>query len=318
MFVVRPSPVVIFFFSHLQLLRYRWTDLNDTWQEGMKCTSSTKFLFFGSIRQQRWPPWPQIPLYPLSGIWRNLTGSKLSTSLIKFVFFEPIRQQRWPIYSLPLVDWRKLTYLDRKQVCSAHYRVCVFLGRSVYKDDLTASDWLRHFRLLHLQPLNKIWRTWSGSMYSSLSTHFEIFGTIRQQILPFCLLICWDIFDFFSATAEWNFKTYLQRPRPSLFVLFCFCRFIVVIFLSIGTQNRIKNFDKRIQCSFLSKCRMKGQCIPYLWDLELEHKRSSHSKFGNNVVSKFLCTHCYSSVWTWSQKVSKQIECTVKTFVRAL
>ena len=61
---------------------------------------------------------------------------------------------------------------------------------------------------------------------------------------------------------------------------------------------------------------------------EPEHKRSPHSKFGNNVLSKLLCTHCsvytesvrlshskfgnntakilfmHSSVWTWTEKIT--------------
>ena len=57
-------------------------------------TSSTKFVFFGSIGKTRWRPWPLIcwaifnfPLKPLNGIQRNLTWSKISTSSPKVVFF---------------------------------------------------------------------------------------------------------------------------------------------------------------------------------------------------------------------------------------
>ena len=35
------------------------------------------------------------PLKPLNGIWRNLTGSKISTSSTKFMFFVPIGKTRW-------------------------------------------------------------------------------------------------------------------------------------------------------------------------------------------------------------------------------
>ena len=42
-------------------------------------------------------------LQRLNGFWRNLTGSKSSTSSTKFVFFVPIGNPRWP--PCPLIGW---------------------------------------------------------------------------------------------------------------------------------------------------------------------------------------------------------------------
>ena len=46
------------------------------------------------------------PLKPLSGVQRNLTGSKISTSSTKFVFFGPIGKTRLPPW--PLIGWDSL------------------------------------------------------------------------------------------------------------------------------------------------------------------------------------------------------------------
>ena len=106
-------------------------------------TSSTKFVFFGTIGKTRWPPWPLIgwdifdfssetaeqnstkldrkqdlnvlyqvfstsPLKPLNEIQGNLTGSKISTSSTKSVFFGTIGKTRRPPW--PLIGWDIFTF----------------------------------------------------------------------------------------------------------------------------------------------------------------------------------------------------------------
>ena len=70
----------------------------------------------------------------LNRIWRNLRGSKNSTSSTKIVFFWPIGKQRWPPWPLIGIDifdfWSEntewnWTKLDRKQVLNAS---CIFPG----------------------------------------------------------------------------------------------------------------------------------------------------------------------------------------------
>ena len=107
-------------FSTSPLKPLNWIQQNLT---GSKIwTSSTTFVFFGPIRNTRWPPWPLIgwdifstsSLKPLNGIQQNFTRRKISTSSTNFVFFGPIEKN-------------KMAAL--------------------------ASVWLRHFRLL-------LWNRW--------------------------------------------------------------------------------------------------------------------------------------------------------------
>ena len=92
-------------------------------------TSSTKFVFFGSIRKTRWLPWPLIG---------------------------------WDIFnfSSETAEWN-VTKLDRKQDLNVRYQVCVFRANPKNKMAALASDWLRHFRLLrwnHRTEFNETWQ----------------------------------------------------------------------------------------------------------------------------------------------------------------
>ena len=159
-------------------------------------TSSTKFVFFGSIGKTRWPPWP----------------------LIGWDIFD---------FSSETAEWNS-TKLDRKQDLNVLYEVCVFQADRKNKMAALASDWLRHFRLLlwnrsmefnetwqearslcplpslyfsgrsekqdgrpglwlaetfltsPLKPLNGIQRNLTGSKISTSSTKFVFFGPIGK------------------------------------------------------------------------------------------------------------------------------------------
>ena len=201
-------------------------------------TSSTKYVFFGSIWKIRWPPWPLI-------------GWDI------FDFFSETTE-------------RNSTKLDRKQDLNVLYQVCVFRADRKNKMAALASDWLRHFWLLlwnrwtefnetwqeaksegplaslrfsgwsekqdgrpglwlaetfltsPLKPLNRMQRNLTGSKISTFSTKFVFFGPLRKTRWPPWPLIGWDIFDFSSETAEQKFnetwqEARSQHPLPSLY-----------------------------------------------------------------------------------------------------
>ena len=85
--------------------------------------------------------------------------------------------------------------LDRKQDLNVLYQVCVFLAGRKNKMAALASDWLRHFWLLSLKPLNRIQRNLTGSKISTSSTKFVFFRPIGKTRWPPWPLIGWDIFD---------------------------------------------------------------------------------------------------------------------------
>ena len=74
-----------------------------------------------------------------------------------------------------------------------------------------------------LKPLNRIQQNLTGKKISMSSTKFVFFGPIGKTRWPPWPLIGWDIFDFFSETAEWN-STKHDR-KQDLNVLYQVCVF---------------------------------------------------------------------------------------------
>ena len=160
-------------------------------------------------------------LKPQNGIQRNLTGCKISTSSTKFVFFGLIGKKKW--LPKPLIGWdifnffsetnkQNSTKLDRKQDLKVLYEVCVF--RAGWKKKYGCPVlWLAEtFLTSSLKSLNGIQRNLTGSKISMSSTKFVFLRLIRKTRWPPQPLIGWDIFDFFSETAERN-STKLDRKQ---------------------------------------------------------------------------------------------------------
>ena len=92
------------------------------------------------------------------------------------------------------------------------------------KQDGRLSLWLAvTFFTSSLKPLNGSQRNLTGKMISMSSTKFVFFGQIWKTRWPPWPLIVWDLFDFFSETAERN-STKLDR-KQDLNVFYQVCVF---------------------------------------------------------------------------------------------
>ena len=97
-----------------------------------------------------------------------------------------------------------------------------FSGRSE-KQDGRLGLWLAESFFTSLKPLNGIQRNLTGSKISTSSTKFVFFGGIAETRWSPWPLIGWDIFNFFSETAEQN-STKLDS-KQDLNVLYQVCVF---------------------------------------------------------------------------------------------
>ena len=218
--VITHCPLSVVNFSHFRLLlRNRWTEFNETWQEAISQCPLPSLCFWGRSEKQDGRPglwlaetFSTSPLKPLNGIQQNLTGSKISTISTKFVFFGRIGKTRWPPW--PLIGWdifdfssetaeRNSTKLDRKQDLNNLYQVCVFwsirktrwppwplIGWDIFDFSSKTAE-QNSMKLDRKQELNVLYQV-------------VFFRRIRKTRWPPQPLIGWDIFDFSSETAEWN------------------------------------------------------------------------------------------------------------------
>ena len=133
---------------HFRLLLWnRWKEFNETWQEARSQHPLPSVYFSGWSEKQDGRPglwfaetFSTIPLKPLNGIQRNLTGGKISTSSAKCVFF---------------------LLIGKNQMAAL------------------ASDWLSHF-LTAPNLLIRIQRNLTRTKISASSTKFVFFGPIGK------------------------------------------------------------------------------------------------------------------------------------------
>ena len=144
----------------------------------------------------------------------------------------PIAKTRWPPW--PLIGWdifdffseiaeRNSMKLVRKQTLNVLYQVCVFRADLKKKDGRTSLWLAEKFSSSLMKPLNGIQRNLTGSKILKSSTKLVFSGLIYKTRWLSWPLIGWDIFDFFSETAEWN-STKLDR-KEDLNVLYQVCVF---------------------------------------------------------------------------------------------
>ena len=202
-------------------------------------TSSTKFVFFGPIRKTRWPPWPLIgwDIFDFSSETAERNSTKLDRKqdlnvLYQVCVFRADRKNKMAALAsdwlrhFRLLLWNSWTEFNETCQEARSQRplpsLC-FSGRSE-KQDGRPGPWLAEtFSTSPLKPLNGIQRNLTGSKISTSSTKFVFFGPIGKQRWPPWPLIGWDIFDFYSETADWNW-TKLDR-KQDLNVLYQVCVF---------------------------------------------------------------------------------------------
>ena len=185
---VRPSarrPSVVVNFSHFRILLWnRLTEFNETWQEA-RSQHPLPSLCFRADRKNK--------MATMASDWLRHFRLLLWNRLTEFnETWEEARSQR-PLPSL--------CFSDRSE-----------------KQDGRPGLWLAEtFSTSPLKPLNRIQWNLTGSKIWTSSTKFVFFGPIGKNIWPPWPLIGWDIFDFFSETAERN-STKLDREQDLNFL----------------------------------------------------------------------------------------------------
>ena len=201
--------------------------------------SSTKIVFFGPIGNTRWPPWPLIG-WNIFDFFSD-TADRNSTTLdrkqdlnvlYQVCVFRADRKNKMAALAsdwlrhFRLLYWNRWmefneTWQEARSQCPLP-RLC-FSGRSEIQDGRPGLWLAETFSTSSLTPLIGIQRHLTGSKTSTSSTKFVFFGPIGKTRWPPWPLIGWDIFDFFSETAEWN-STKLDR-KQDLNVLYQVCVF---------------------------------------------------------------------------------------------
>ena len=140
---------------------------DNTWQEARTRTSSTKFVFFGPLEKNK--------IATLSSDW---------------------------LRHLWLLFWNRWTEFDNthQEARTQHPLTSLcFLGR-LEKRDGRSSLWLAGtFSTIPLKLRYGVWWNLTGSKILTAYTKFMFFRPIWKTRWMSLLLICWDIFYFFSA-----------------------------------------------------------------------------------------------------------------------
>ena len=160
-------------------------------------TSSTKFVFLGSIGKTRWPPWPLIgwDIFDFSSKTAERNPTKLDGKQDLNVLYRVcVFRADWKNKMAALAsDWlrhfrlfsetavRNSTKLDRKQDLNVLYQVCIFRADRKNKMAALASDWLRHFLLLHWNRLTEFNETWQEARSQGLLQSLCFSGRSEKQ-----------------------------------------------------------------------------------------------------------------------------------------
>ena len=200
---------------------------------------STKFVFFGPIGKTRWPPWPLIgwDIFDFFSKTTERNSTKLDrkqdlNTLYQVCVFRADRKNKMAALAsdwlrhFRLLLWNRWTEFNetwQEARSQSPLPSLCFSGRSE-KQNGRPGLWLADtFSTSSLKSLNRIQQNLTGSKISTPSTKFVFFGPIGKTRWPPWPLIGWDIFDFFSETAERN-STKLDR-KQDLNALYQVCVF---------------------------------------------------------------------------------------------
>ena len=225
---------------HFRLLLWNfWKEFNETWQEARPQRPLLSLCFSGRSEKQdgRSGLWlaekfSTSSLKLLKGIQWNLTGSKTSTSSTKFVFYRVDRKNKmaalasdWPRHFrlLPWNRWTEIKETWQEARFNFLYQVCVFRADQKNKMATLASDRLSHFRLFLWNYWTEFNETWQEARSQRPLPSLCFIGLIGKTRWRPCPLIVWDIFDFFSETAE-QYSMKVDRQQD-LNVLYQVCVF---------------------------------------------------------------------------------------------
>ena len=205
---------------HFRLLLWNHsTEFNETWQEARSQRPLPSLCFSGrSEKQDGCPGLWLAETFSTSSETAERNSTKLDRKQDLNVLYQVyvFRADRKNKMAALVSDWlghfgfsfetaeQNSTKLDRNHDLNVLYQVCVFRADRKNKMAALASDWLRHFSTSPLKPLNRIQRNLTGRKNATSSTKFVFFGSIGKTRWPPWPLIGWDIFDFFSETAEQN------------------------------------------------------------------------------------------------------------------
>ena len=201
--------------------------------------SSTKFVFFGPIGKTRWPSWPLIG-WDIFDFFSETTGgnsTKLDRKqdlnvLYQVCLFRADRKNKMAVLASDWLrhfrlllwnHWREFNETWQEARSQRPLPSLCFSGWSK-KQDGRPGLWLGEtFSTSPMKPLNRIKQNLTGSKITTSSTKFVFFGPIGITRWPSWPLIGWDIFDFFSETAERN-SMKLDR-KQDLNILYQVCVF---------------------------------------------------------------------------------------------
>ena len=206
---------------HFRIIRWnRWTEFKETWQEARFQRFLPRLCFWAEQKKKQdgctclWlaETFSTFPLTILNGIQWNVIVYKISTFSIKFMFFGPIGNTRWAPW--PLINWdifdfsyetaeKNSSKLDRKQHLNVLYKVSVFRANQKTNMAASASDWLRHFRILRWNRWTEFNETWQEARFQRFLPRLCFWADQKKKTRCLHLpLIDLDNFEFSSDNTE--------------------------------------------------------------------------------------------------------------------